>query len=60
MYGAGYRLAETLEQFRQNLRESYTSEGIQIIEVRTDREENERWHRQIWKEISQAIKNVIR
>lgn len=56
LYDAGYSLVESWEEFRSKLSGSLSHKGLHIIEVPTNREENEQEHRKLWKSVSQEIK----
>jgi len=58
MYGGSYRQASTKEMLEKYLNESYVSEGLSVIEVKTDREENTEWHREKWQTIAEEILNL--
>ncbi|RLL46473.1 2-succinyl-5-enolpyruvyl-6-hydroxy-3-cyclohexene-1-carboxylic-acid synthase [Oceanobacillus piezotolerans] len=55
MYGGKYAWAKTMDDLTSLLETSYTSEGLHVIEVRTDRTENAEWHRSIWQAIEEEI-----
>lgn len=55
MYGGNYDLATTEEHLKELLVTSYQHEGLSVIEVKTDREENVEWHRAKWHAIEQEI-----
>jgi 2-succinyl-5-enolpyruvyl-6-hydroxy-3-cyclohexene-1-carboxylate synthase len=58
MYGATYSLAEHWESFRTALQRSLSG-GLNIIEVRTNRETNVILHRQVWAAVSAALPAVL-
>ncbi|WP_163971530.1 2-succinyl-5-enolpyruvyl-6-hydroxy-3-cyclohexene-1-carboxylic-acid synthase [Oceanobacillus halotolerans] len=55
MYGGEYRLAKTEGQLKEELAESYQHNGFSVIEVKTDRETNRKWHQEKWQAIEQEI-----
>lgn len=55
MYGGCYQLADTEEDVKNMLEHAYRDEGLTVIEVKTDRTENAKWHRALWNEIQQDI-----
>jgi 2-succinyl-5-enolpyruvyl-6-hydroxy-3-cyclohexene-1-carboxylate synthase len=55
LYGASYFAPETEDDVKESLKASYNREGISIIEVQTNRDENVKWHRMKW----QAIANEL-
>ncbi len=56
MYGLVYHRVDCWDDFRAGVRESMASEGITVIEVRTDRQANARLHRELWQAAAQAIR----
>ncbi|WLV23859.1 2-succinyl-5-enolpyruvyl-6-hydroxy-3-cyclohexene-1-carboxylic-acid synthase [Aciduricibacillus chroicocephali] len=59
LYGADYVLARNGEEFSQALASSYDREGLSIIEVQTDRQENEQWHRDKWSKVNERISKKL-
>ncbi len=55
MYGATFHRAETWVGFRAAVTHGLQSEGLTIVEVRTNRERNVVMHRQVWKMVSEAL-----
>ncbi len=55
MYGGKYASAQTESEVKQLLEESYKEEGLHVIEVRTNREENASWHRKKWNAVTAEI-----
>lgn len=55
MYGGEYAVAATESELKERLYETYQRQGLKVIEVRTDREENVIWHRRIWQAIEEEI-----
>lgn len=55
VYGARYRLADTMETLRDAVRESVSSRGLQMIEMRTDRARNVDLHREAWAAVATAL-----
>lgn len=51
LYEANYFSPETEEELKESLKTSYRTNGLSIVEVKTDREENVNWHREKWQEI---------
>jgi 2-succinyl-5-enolpyruvyl-6-hydroxy-3-cyclohexene-1-carboxylate synthase len=56
LYDANYSVVESWEEFRSKVSGSLSRKGLHIIEVPTNREENEQQHRKLWKSVSQEIK----
>ncbi|MGJ9457462.1 2-succinyl-5-enolpyruvyl-6-hydroxy-3-cyclohexene-1-carboxylic-acid synthase [Oceanobacillus sp. CF4.6] len=55
MYGGKYALATTEDHLKELLYTSYQHEGLSVIEVKTDRNENVEWHRAKWHAIEKEI-----
>jgi 2-succinyl-5-enolpyruvyl-6-hydroxy-3-cyclohexene-1-carboxylate synthase len=55
LYGVGYQRVTTREEYRAALLASFEAPGVQVIEVRTDREENLRLHQEIWQAVEAAL-----
>ncbi len=58
MYGLDYALARSPDEFDSAVRRSIANDGVSLIEVRTDRDENVAVHRNIWAQVSQALGQV--
>jgi len=56
MYGLTYRRVDGWEDFRRVVRESMGSSSTTVVEVRTDRAANARLHRELWRAVSQALR----
>ena len=52
MYGGEYQRAEDWEQFRAQVRHGMDAGGLHVVEVRTQRDENVRMHRELWKHLA--------
>ncbi|HEX6594483.1 MAG TPA: 2-succinyl-5-enolpyruvyl-6-hydroxy-3-cyclohexene-1-carboxylic-acid synthase [Bacillota bacterium] len=55
MYGGTYRQVITEDDFKKALENSYCERGLSVIEVKTDRTKNVKWHRDIWDAINEEI-----
>ncbi|MGQ0550556.1 MAG: 2-succinyl-5-enolpyruvyl-6-hydroxy-3-cyclohexene-1-carboxylic-acid synthase [Armatimonadota bacterium] len=55
LYGAGFVRADEWDVFRTSLRDGVASKGLEIIEVRTDRDRNVVLHRQVWAAVKDAL-----
>lgn len=55
MYGGRYRRVGDWEQFAREVRRSLEEGGLSVIEVPSRREANLNAHRQIWREVAQAL-----
>jgi 2-succinyl-5-enolpyruvyl-6-hydroxy-3-cyclohexene-1-carboxylate synthase len=55
LYDAKYSLVDNWAGFREALTGSFAAQGLQIVEVRTDRQWNVEMHRAIWKAVSETL-----
>jgi 2-succinyl-5-enolpyruvyl-6-hydroxy-3-cyclohexene-1-carboxylate synthase len=55
LYGVGFRRVASREEYRAALQASFESDGVEVIEVRTDRVENLRLHQRVWAAVAQAV-----
>jgi 2-succinyl-5-enolpyruvyl-6-hydroxy-3-cyclohexene-1-carboxylate synthase len=58
LYGVGFQRVTTREEYRAAVRASLAAPGVQVIEVRTDREENLALHKEIWRAVEAAVAPV--
>jgi 2-succinyl-5-enolpyruvyl-6-hydroxy-3-cyclohexene-1-carboxylate synthase len=58
LYGVGFQRVSTRQEYRDALKASFRAPGVQVIEVRTDREENLRLHQRIWDEVAKAVADL--
>ena len=58
LYGATYSYAEHWESFREAITRSLSG-GLTIVEVRTNRQTNVTFHRQVWAAVSAALPAVL-
>lgn len=56
MYGLSYHRVGCWEEFRAAVQQSLGSPGVALVEVRTDRRANARLHRELWDEVSRAVR----
>lgn len=54
-YGGTYKRVREADELRQALKKSYETKGLSVVEVRTDRQENEKWHHELWHNIKQRL-----
>ncbi|SET33522.1 2-succinyl-5-enolpyruvyl-6-hydroxy-3-cyclohexene-1-carboxylate synthase [Oceanobacillus limi] len=59
MYGGSYHTAESEEELKRVLSNSYQESGLSVVEVFTDREENVKWHRELWSNIETDIRESV-
>jgi len=55
LYGLGHAVARTPAEFDAAVGRSLAGDGADLVEVRTDREENLAIHRRIWADVSAAL-----
>lgn len=55
MYGGAYELVTNEQQLHDVLQSQKANEKFSVIEIQTDRVENVRWHRRLWKTIAQRL-----
>jgi len=58
LYGVGFQRVTTREEYKAALKASFWADGVQVIEIKTDREENLRLHQRIWDEVAKAISGI--
>jgi 2-succinyl-5-enolpyruvyl-6-hydroxy-3-cyclohexene-1-carboxylate synthase len=58
LYGVGFQSVTTREEYKAALKASFNADGVQVIEIKTDREENLRLHQRIWDEVAEAVKDI--
>jgi 2-succinyl-5-enolpyruvyl-6-hydroxy-3-cyclohexene-1-carboxylate synthase len=57
MYGGQFRRVATWQEFRQAVTDSLASDGLNVIEVPTERARNVEMHRQLWLAVEQELSN---
>ena len=55
MYGGQFQRVEHWEQFREEVSRAMRAGGLHVIEVATERESNVRMHRQLWRDVHEAL-----
>ncbi|HLF76062.1 MAG TPA: 2-succinyl-5-enolpyruvyl-6-hydroxy-3-cyclohexene-1-carboxylic-acid synthase [Dehalococcoidia bacterium] len=55
LYALGWTRVKTREEYRAALKASFESDGVNVIEVKTDRVENLKLHQRIWEEVAKAV-----
>jgi len=56
LYGVGFQRVRTRKQYAEALQASFSAPGVQVIEIRTDREDNLALHQRIWDEVARAVR----
>lgn len=59
MYGGKYKNIADWTEFEQAIKQTSHQEGLNVIEIQTDREKNAASHRQIWQHVSREIYNFL-
>lgn len=52
--GAFYRV-KTEKALKERMEEAQLAEGLVVLEVQTDRAENEKWHQALWNKVKQGL-----
>jgi 2-succinyl-5-enolpyruvyl-6-hydroxy-3-cyclohexene-1-carboxylate synthase len=60
MYGAAFVHAGTWEDFRTGIREGLVTDGVRIVEVRTERGRNVALHKAVWTAVEDALRDELR
>lgn len=60
MYGGHFTSVTNWKDFREAISNSINGDGLHVIEVRTDRQENVMIHRKMWNNVSQEINELIK
>lgn len=55
LYGASYTKVADWVDFQNSIRTSLLEDGLKVIEISTNREENQRIHRNLWNNVSQEM-----
>ncbi|WP_428911240.1 2-succinyl-5-enolpyruvyl-6-hydroxy-3-cyclohexene-1-carboxylic-acid synthase [Niallia sp. Krafla_26] len=59
MYGGQFVSIQNWDQFKKEMIEDRTRSGLRVIEIVTNRDENVKQHRDLWKSVSQEIRNTL-
>ena len=59
LYGVGFQRVTTRQEYRDALKSSFEAPGVQVIEVRTDREENLKLHQRVWEAVADAVAPLV-
>nr|WP_309099583.1 2-succinyl-5-enolpyruvyl-6-hydroxy-3-cyclohexene-1-carboxylic-acid synthase [Fredinandcohnia onubensis] len=60
MYGGQFTSIENWAEFRKAISASLNGNGLHVVEVKTNRQENVMIHRKMWNNVSQEIKNLLK
>lgn len=60
MYGGHFERPESWNAFRQAYADSLRRKGLTVIEVRSNRQENAFFHRNIWEQVAQSVRSQLR
>ncbi len=58
MYGIPHAVPGTLEELRLRVGDSLQSRSTEVIEIRTNREQNRAWHQTVWEDVIQTIGRI--
>jgi 2-succinyl-5-enolpyruvyl-6-hydroxy-3-cyclohexene-1-carboxylate synthase len=59
MYGAAFHRPEAWDEFRGAVKDGLVSNGLTIVEVRTNRESNVTMHRQVWRAAAHRLARPV-
>ncbi|MFD3448693.1 2-succinyl-5-enolpyruvyl-6-hydroxy-3-cyclohexene-1-carboxylic-acid synthase [Microbacteriaceae bacterium 4G12] len=59
MYDGQFYRTETWDDFQTAIRNGVSNDGLQVVEIRTNREANLQMHRSLWASISEALTNKL-
>lgn len=59
MYGGRFLRPEGWPAFRQAIRQALDSDGLTVVEVRSDRQRNVLQHRQLWQRVQDAVTPLL-
>ncbi len=54
-YGCGFARVATWDEFRATVGASIAAPGLQVVELRTDRDRNVALHREVWQRVAEAV-----
>ncbi|WP_010678522.1 2-succinyl-5-enolpyruvyl-6-hydroxy-3-cyclohexene-1-carboxylic-acid synthase [Bacillus timonensis] len=60
MYGGKFTSVKDWVEFRAAIVASFNGQGLHVVEVKTDRQENVMIHRKMWNNVSQEIKELLK
>jgi len=55
LYGVGFQRVTTRAEYVAALKASFHADGVAVIEIKTDREENLALHQRIWRAVADAV-----
>ncbi|WP_369413979.1 hypothetical protein [Gracilibacillus salinarum] len=59
LYDLAYEHVTEYQPYLQALHNSYQVDGVSLIEVQTDRQENVNWHQAKWQQIEKYTLSVL-
>ena len=54
-YGCGFARVAAWDEFRAAVSASIAAPGVQVVELRTDRDRNVALHREVWRRVAEAV-----
>jgi 2-succinyl-5-enolpyruvyl-6-hydroxy-3-cyclohexene-1-carboxylate synthase len=60
MYNGDFTSPDTWDDFAEAFTKSINGNGLSVIEIRTDRNDNLKYHRNLWNRVSQEISNYFK
>lgn len=58
MYGGTFQRCRSWAEFRETFRRAMNADGLQVIELRTDRRSNVAMHREVWRKVSERLSEM--
>ena len=58
MYGGTFQYAQSWQDFRERINQSFEIGGLQVIQVSTDRASNVTMHRELWQQVAVALNEM--
>lgn len=59
MYGGTFTEVKNWSHFRKEVKRAIAADGLDVIEVKTNRTENTVYHRKIWDHVSKKVRNLL-
>ncbi|MBB6453404.1 2-succinyl-5-enolpyruvyl-6-hydroxy-3-cyclohexene-1-carboxylate synthase [Salirhabdus euzebyi] len=59
LYEGYYARIESWSHFEDELEKAYQSNGIKMLEIVTNRDENVSWHRELWQDVEKMLLRIV-